>query len=496
MKRIVMAALGMGGLLTFLPAFSAGDQPFSRSRWIAERVAKGVRFSGGVLPSDLPFAGQRPFVLPLSAEAGLANIRVSQDIVPGPYGNAQPETQTEPHIAVNPANDANVFSGYQDNRFSDGGARALTYGHSADGGRTWYEAMLPRLTLASGGKFERASDPWVAFGPDNRAYYVSLAFNESTALNGIYVNASADGGRTFKAPVAVHTTTADFDDKEAMVVDTYDDSPYRGRIYVGWDSNLANGQQVMYVSRSADKGKSYSAPVALRTAGANIGIIPLVGPGGVVYAIWSSWTGGSTMHVISKSTDGGVTWSEPRNIATVRSAGVPELRTGDGLPMAAVDRISGEIYVVWQDARFTPGVDQVVITRSTNGGEKWSKPMRVSDGPGASANFTPAVAVNGLHEVAVSYYSLRNDPQSQYLVDEYIALSADRGKTFGASRRVSARTYDVRDAAYARGYFLGDYQGIAGGSALFHPLWIATTKASKLDPSGKQPDAFTSRVRR
>jgi hypothetical protein len=200
--------------------------------------------------------------------------------------------------------------------------------------------------------------------------------------------------------------------------------------------------------------------------------------------------------VLSRSTDGGASWSPPVIISDLRSAGVPDHRTGGGLPSAAVDPRNGDLHVVWQDARFSPGIDQVVLSRSTDGGETWTAPKRVSDGPLDAANFTPAVAVNANGVVGVAYYSLRNDPGRRFLVDEYLATSKNRGQRFAKSRRVSAVSWDSRFAALSdRGLFLGDYQGLAGSRQNFFPLWIATFLPSRIDPPERQPDAFTRAMR-
>jgi hypothetical protein len=46
-------------------------------------------------------------------------------------------------------------------------------------------------------------------------------------------------------------------------------------------------------------------------------------------------------------------------------------------PAAAIDPETGDLYVVWEDARFS-GSDETVITRSTDGGATWSTPTRVN----------------------------------------------------------------------------------------------------------------------
>jgi hypothetical protein len=427
-----------------------------------------------------------------------ADVRVSFDVLEPAGGAAQPETQTEPHLALNPERETHLLASYQEGRFSDGGARALTFAVSFNSGRTWQEGLIPGLTHATGGPFERASDPWVAFGPGGRAYYASLGFNERSPENGIFVSVSEDGGRTWGDPVAVHTATADFNDKEAIVVDNQAGSPFRGRVYVGWDTVTANQRQPMRISYSSDGGLSYRPPVTIHDRGSNIGIIPLVGPGGAVHAIWTRITGGdftSFQLVAARSTDGGDTWSEPVLIADMLTAGLPNARTGSILPTAAVDPRRGDLYVAWQDSRFSPGTDQIVLSRSADGGRTWSAPRRISDGPLDAANFTPAVAVSADGLVGVAYYSLRHDPARLFLVDEYLAVSRNRGKTFGRNTRMSSASWDMRFAAFAEGFFLGDYQGLAAGKKMFHLLWIATVHPSRIDAPARQPDAFTRAVK-
>jgi hypothetical protein len=297
----------------------------------------------------------------------------------------------------------------------------------------------------------------------------------------------------------VHSPSGrDFDDKEAIVVDTRADSPFRGRVYVTWDTvrDDGTGQPVLF-SWSEDGGASFSPPVTVGT-GVNIGAVPLVGPGGVLHVVWARYSGAmfDTVELFTaRSDDGGATWSAPVKVDDAFPAGVPGMRTGEGLPAAAVDPRSGGLYVVWQDARHTGGVDQVVISRSTDGGESWSPAALVSDGPTDAPAFTPGVAVDKHGRVGVAYYSLRNDPDRRLLVDEYLAFSTNGGQGFAASRRVSQASWDATWAAFARGKFLGDYQGLVAGDRLFHPLFVATFRPSPRFGGRYQPDVYTITVR-
>ena len=475
------------------------SEPFSRSRWKAEQEALwGARFEGDVKPEGRPRVRTPVDLKTLRGAPARAvapgTVRISFDVLTPNGGTAQPETQAEPHLALDPEREIHLLAGYQESRFASGGARALGYAVSFDAGKTWQEGLVPGLTHATGGPFERASDPWVAFGPGGRAYYCSLAFNQSRPENGIFVSVSEDGGRTWGEPVAVHTAGFDFDDKQAIVVDTRTDSPFRGRVYVGWDTATTDQRQPMRFSYSADNGLSYRSPVTIHDRGANIGIIPMVGPGGVVHAVWARLTRNLVELLAARSTDGGDTWSAPVVIAATQPAGVEAARTGGILPTAAIDPKRGDLYVAWQDSRFSPGppgVSQIALARSTDGGQTWSAPQRVSDGPLDAPNFTPALAVSPNGVVGVSYYSLRNDPDRRFLVDEYFTFSRNRGQKFVRGQRVSAASWDLRFAAFAEGFFLGDYQGLVAGKQTFHPLWIATLNPSRIDAPALQPDAFT-----
>ena len=46
----------------------------------------------------------------------------------------------------------------------------------------------------------------------------------------------------------------------------------------------------------------------------------------------------------------------------------------------AVDPDNGNLYVVWQDARFT-GFDQIAYSQSTDDGFTWSEPVRINQTP-------------------------------------------------------------------------------------------------------------------
>jgi hypothetical protein len=153
--------------------------------------------------------------------------------------------------------------------------------------------------------------------------------------------------------------------------------------------------------------------------------------------------------------------------------------------------VTGKLYVAWQDGRFGT-VDQATLIRSSDGGQTWSDPVRASDGPVDAAAFTVSIAASA-DRVAVSYYSLQNDPERRFLVDRYVRISTDGGTTFGPSVRATPASFDVRLAAEAgpNTSFLGDYAGLTYADGGFHLLWINSGILSTV--TGKQqPEALTA----
>ncbi|HYL99100.1 MAG TPA: sialidase family protein, partial [Blastocatellia bacterium] len=272
---------------------SSQTKPFSRAAWIAAH-ARSLRFSGGVLPATAPPfnppgvyvpPGSFSSVLPASFMPSLAStqpVQASKDLLPTDT-SAEPGTHAEPYLDANQSNPMNLVGGWQENRFANGGARCVTYGTSFDGGQTWTTNLIPHLTVADGGPWERASDPWVAFGPNNRVYYSSLLFNETTPDNAIGVSLSSDGGMTWGDPVEINHVKKQFNDKDAIAADSYPASPHLGNVYAAWDVNNNTGKQWVVVSRSTDAGRTFESPVRLGKKGTeNIGAIPRVGPLGTV----------------------------------------------------------------------------------------------------------------------------------------------------------------------------------------------------------------------
>jgi Neuraminidase (sialidase) len=187
-----------------------------------------------------------------------------------------------------------------------------------------------------------------------------------------------------------------------------------------------------------------------------------------------------------RSHDKGATWETHATIASqLIEVGVNDpttgahVRAGDGSPGFAADRSSnpstrGNLYAVWEDARFSGGqYDEVVFSRSIDGGNTWSAPKRISTPSGKPA-FTPAIAVADDGTIGVVYYDFRRDDSAAPLPTDVWFLTSSDGGTTWHEQHLSG-PFDMTNAPEAGGLFLGDYIGLAATGTSFHPVWVETT---------------------
>lgn len=451
---------------------------------------------GSVAPSPAPVPPPAP-TLPPAPVAFRVNdpaaiLPANCDGVPA-RGTLYVGAEVEPHVAASATNTLQLVGAWQQDRWSNGGARGISAAWSADGGTTWSRST-PAFTRCTGGDaaagtdFERATDPWVTIAADGTVYLMALAFNgammSTGSANAMLVARSLDGGRTWARPSAlIRDGAAAFNDKNTITADPLD-ARY---VYAVWD-RISGDLAPTFFARSADAGTTWEAARAIydpgpgnQTIGNLIVVVP-AGParGTLVNVFTEIIVNEPTIRVI-RSTDKGATWSVPVTVGTLQAIGARDPRTsatsirdGSDLAQAAVGP-RGEIYVVWQDARFSTGkVDAIVLSRSDDAGLTWSLPLLVSPRQ-TSAAFTPQVAVAADGTVAVSFFDFRattaDSPPLQ--TSAWLAVSGDGGVTW-RENRVSG-PFDLLTAPNSEKLFLGDYQGLAASGRSFLPFFAQTT---------------------
>ena len=160
------------------------------------------------------------------------------DDVPGQVGINYPNTEIEPWVEVNPVDRLNLIAVWQQDRWSNGGARGNLAGFSRDGGATWRTVVPPRVTKCSGGPWTRASDPWITISPNGHAYFMHLVFQEDLPTGGFGPNAmvvskSVNGGATWGHAITLRRDTNPqvLNDKNSITADPSSSS----FVYAVWD---------------------------------------------------------------------------------------------------------------------------------------------------------------------------------------------------------------------------------------------------------------------
>jgi hypothetical protein len=376
--------------------------------------------------------------------------------------------------------------GWQQDRWSNGGSRGLVAGVSFDGGTSWTQVVVPKITLCSGGSaanggdFKRATDPWVTFSPNGHVYFFSLSldieappgFPGGNGKNALFVSKSTTGGQTWGDPIKIieDTNPRFLNDKNSITADPASSD----FVYAVWDrlkvpvGSIINPENVIgfgfqgpvYFSRTTDGGQTWEPARAIYNPGANgqtIGNQIVVLPDGTLVDVFNEVLGaknpGNATFVYNvslvRSTDRGVTWTHGQAIRAAqlltRAAFDPQgisirdpesgdpVRTGDIIPEVAVDRspaspARGTLYAVWQDSRFSDFThDSIAFAKSTDGGFTWSAPIQINQTPtsipsGNQQSFTPSIAVAPDGTIGVTYYDFRNNTAGASLLTDYFIV--------------------------------------------------------------------------
>jgi hypothetical protein len=354
---------------------------------------------------------------------------------------------------------------------------------SADGGSSW-NRYCPSQGIDG---YFPGDDPMVGYDRNHVAYIAGTYAHGGYDTGLIGIQSSTDGVNWSQPVTALKEYEYPFG--PWLAVDTNVGSPYLNSLYI---SAVATGTDSwrVYVSHSNDGGATWQAVAVAPpqiSPKADQYTNTTIGKDGTVYLTWMYCDGVGTgpcgsddlaYAVLSKSTDGGNTWSTPTLITRVML--LPGLsilpNTSIGMPfypVIGVDNSSGpyagNLYVVMYT--WTGTYMGVQVVRSTDGGNTWSKPVPVAPPSDTHDQFFPWLSVSSAGLVGVSWLDRRNDP-ANIDYQAFAAISSDGGQTF-PNVQLTKKVSNPNNNGYSDNAWMGDYTGNTwDGPNYFIAAWM------------------------
>ncbi len=342
------------------------------------------------------------------------------------------------------------------------------------------------------GPYSRVSDPAVAFDRRHGVWLITGLALTGTRGAAVTVSRSADG-ITWSAPVVAASTSSANYDKEWVVCDTHATSPRYGNCYVTFDDNgvgdrLLNttstdggltwgplrttadnafglgGQPLVqpdgtvvvpFVNanetaigayRSLDGGATWTAatmvsPVSFHPVAGSLRVSPLpsaeIDGSGRVYVAWSDCrlrSGCAANDIVMSTSVDGIVWSPVSRVPIDPASGpvdhfIPGLAVDPSTSGAGARLALTYYYYPNAACSFATCALDVGSVSSSNGGNTWSSPTQLDNGP-----------------MALSWLA---DTTQGYMVGDYISSSFVGGRPVGVFALATAPTGSFHESMYA-----------------------------------------------
>ncbi len=210
------------------------------------------------------------------------------------------------------------------------------------------------------------------------------------------------------------------------------------------------GRTQIMLSRSTDCGATFSRPQRIsERSQINQSAITAIDPNtGTLYVAWREFLSNAQPDaiLITRSTDGGKTFSSPLEVARIspfdQGTTATSFRT-NSYPAMTVDG-TGRVYVAWAERGIGMGGDARIVISTSTDGKTWSQPLAADNPPQRGHQIMPVLNFGGgkLHLV---FWDQRDDVSGvwgQY-IDDFIAVNW----TGPPSQRPKRHTLDLRAVA-------------------------------------------------
>lgn len=195
-------------------------------------------------------------------------------------------------------------------------------------------------------------------------------------------------------------------------------------VYLLWEDNSKGGYEIQ-LAKSTDAGSTFTAPVNISNNSGSSGAPQLVVMKNKIYVVWMDDTNKNYEIFFAKSEDSGLTFSKPLDISNT---------SGDsGYAQLSVSSVN--VYVVWTETMSDTNYD-IMFAKSSNDGTSFEKPVNLSDNKGASG-WPLIITENG-----GIYISWIDSTPGRF--DVYVTKSSDAGVTFAKPVDIS----NTKDESY------------------------------------------------
>ena len=406
---------------------------------------------------------------------------------------------------------------------------------------SWTDATDPNADFDTKGRVYQTVLPFNSFFDATRLHpdgEIDMSYSDDMGRHWVKGN----GGVPLEPPNnASARQLGHVEDKQWVAVNHIAGNRFQDHVYAAWA--VFNGQSIkvrMAVSR--DRGQTFGKAVTISTP-SEVGpgttyVYPEIDAAGNLYVSVVSFppNGGSHTIYVARSTDDGRTFSAfvPVTTATIPPGEVyPNTRFRSGIveSFAASPTYANHLYLTYEDWDPVAGQADVKFTQSTDGGATWTTPAVVNDNvdaPGVPTDqFQPSVAAGPGGAVAVAFYDRRkacpNDPsvlpadvgRTNFCIDTSLQAYKDSGSgavPVGGNVRISEFTWDpeqpgqhlgglsqypcagARDPCPTGSGFIGDYFGLAVSAQNIYALMVSTHYPSTVTADEGGPIYYQQQV--
>jgi hypothetical protein len=273
---------------------------------------------------------------------------------------------------------------------------------SLDGGKHW-DATPRRLAVG-----DHLGPPSPLAGPNDALYVAWLGGDESRRVLEIAV--SQDSGTTFTpTPVQIQPVLAE---SNRGITNPRLAADEKGRLYVAWEEGRKGSRRRsgIYLSRSEDRGRSWSEPILISRIGTNSrgAHAPEIAAAsdGQVYLVWEQaeertvtiegrrrpfWPIDRLIY-FNRSLDGGRTWLSEPVLLSQPDPTSPSGRSGRATQIVSDGR--GHVYVVYHEEEEPNRPQRLLVSYSADSGVTWIPPAEFKRTSPAKGRLEGAVLVH------------------------------------------------------------------------------------------------------